>query len=190
MMFPRVFASAALAAILLASCQPGPQSGHAGSVALPAEHDPAVNWQDPCAANLTGVVEVLLLYYSQHHHLPATLEELPQKNLSGEPVSLVCPASHKRYEYFPDGFQAPSALIPSGMRLILYDVQPAHVLTQRVTDGTNDYDWKRPVRFGIVMLPPTSNRSLQMYVVPIEQGLLDVYLKSPQRQIIREIPTH
>jgi hypothetical protein len=188
----RFFSAAVLAGIFLAACQaPGTGAGgqaQSGKIVQPRENDPAVNWSDPCASNLVGITEVMLLYYSVHHHLPTTLEELPQKNLASEPLVLACPVSHQRYQYFPDGYHAPADLIPSGMRLILYDPEPAHILSQKVTDGHYDYDWKRPVRYGIVMLPPTPNHSIQMYVVPLEQNLLDLYLKSVQKTTITEIP--
>jgi hypothetical protein len=51
------------------------------------------------------------------------------------------------------------------------------------------------VRFGIVMVPPsrigsglTSAGGVQLYVVPIEQNLLDIYLKSPQPVMIQSVP--
>jgi hypothetical protein len=213
-----------LAAFLFASCQAPTASSNTPSdlrpaantdrLAEPQANDPSLNWTDPCAVNLGRVVEALLLHYSQHHHLPETLAELPKKSLDGEPISLTCPASGKPYQYFAQGFEPPVGLIVTGVRLILYDAQPVHERILKLTDGRRDVDIKQKVRLGIVMvppgrpgaapslgggnsqtpanepmvIPPTSAGGLQLYVVPIEQNLLDAYLKAPQRLQILPSP--
>jgi hypothetical protein len=198
--------------LLLAGCQastsPGRGLGGGGdgilqglsngkSGILPAgENDPSLDWSDPCAVNLNAVVESLLVYYSQHNQLPASLSQLPAKSIEGQTVRTTCPATNLPYTYVPAGLQAPREIIPSGVRLILYDAQPAHFRTLHLSDGTREAVVKQKVRLGIVMVPPakgvgmgfTSAGGVQLYVVPVEQNLLDLYLRGNQFIQVRPIP--
>ncbi len=198
----RSYAVALLGALTLAACQtstpaskapisPAPSGDDAAlSVAEPRENDPAMNWSDPCATNLVGVVEALLFYYSQHRKMPDTLSQLPATTLDGNPLSFICPESKKPYQYYPQGFEEPQELMPTtidasgnhnAQHLILFDAQPVHEITVHITDKSGKVQAiKQKVRYGIIKAATNPGQPIQMYVVPLTQPVLDAYLKSPQ----------
>jgi len=156
--------------------------------AIPGANDASLDWADPCINNLDEITGALLVYYGAHKALPPTLDQIPKLSPSGQPVSLTCPVSGKRYVYFPEGLTPPplvdtNGALHMGNLLILYDAEPSHHMIQHLTDGQNDYDLKKTVRFGIVMEPrrATMGQSVQLYVVPIEQNLLDMYLRNAEQ---------
>ena len=157
-------------------------------ILLPQEGDPSLDWSDPCASNLQALTGQLLFYYSLHKELPPTLADIPA--MPGETRALLaCPKTGKPYSYVPEGIRSPSDLLTidrktgmarEGNLLILYDSVPAHELTQRLSDGKKEWTEKQTVRLGIVMEPPTpQTKAIKMYVVPIQQALLDRYLRKP-----------
>ncbi len=155
---------------------------------VPGANDPALDWADTCASNLDELTGALLLYYSVNKALPPTLDQLPPLSPSGERISLTCPVSGKRYVYIPEGLKPPVIVndkgdFQEGTLLILYDAEPSHQMVQHLTDGNNNYDLKKPARFGIVMEPRRAvlGQSVQMFVVPIEQNLLDMYLRNSRQ---------
>jgi hypothetical protein len=77
--------------------------------------------EDPCAERLHDLSGRLLLYYSQHGRLPATLDALPPLD-PANPTPPVCPASGRPYVYAPAGVRVPDQ--PG--RLVLYDAQAIH----------------------------------------------------------------
>jgi hypothetical protein len=127
-----------------------------------------------------AVVEALLLYYGKNRKLPPSLNDLPTTTLDGGSLARACPVSGKPYQYVPAGLGAPADLIPTGMRLLVYDADPAHTVSQRVAYDNKEYDLRKPVRYGIVLRPHEPGEPVEMYVVPIEQSLLDLYLRSAQ----------
>jgi len=156
--------------------------------AIPGADDPSLDWADPCANNLDEITGALLAYYGAHKSLPPALGQIPAVSPSGQRVSLTCPVSGKRYVYDPEGLKPPplvdqNGVLHLGTLLILYDAEPSHHMIQHLTDGTNDYDLKKPVRFGIVMEPrrAVASQPVQMFVVPIEQNLLDMYLRNAEQ---------
>jgi hypothetical protein len=156
--------------------------------AIPGADDPSLDWADSCAANLDEITGALLTYYGSHRALPPTLDQIPKVAPGGERVSLTCPVSGKRYVYYPEGLKPPplvdqNGVLHMGNLLILYDAQPSHHMIQHLTDGKNDYDLKKAIRFGIVMEPRRAvlGQPVQMYVVPIEQNLLDMYLRNAEQ---------
>jgi hypothetical protein len=164
----------------------------AAAVAGPTQNDPTMDWADPCAQNLDELVSALLLYYGQHRALPPSLDAMPKTSITGQPISLTCPNSGRRYEYYPSGLKAPmeftyqraDGAYQEGSRLVLYDAVPVHQVGQRGAEGGGA---KRTVRLAIVMeqprpTPTVPNPSLQLYIVPLEQGILDMYLKANQTQ--------
>jgi len=159
-------------------------------VVMPQESDSALDPGDPCVNNLENLTGALLAYAAQKHHLPGALSELP-KEFAGETLSFSCPTSGKPYTYYPDGLRAPPELAPKlmnsdgsaveGNLLILTDSSPDHQVTRRLTDGKKNWSEKQQVRYGIVMEPPVRGKAVKMYVIPVEQSLLNLYLKA-QRQ--------
>lgn len=155
------------------------------TVLLPQEGDPSLDPSDPCATNLQTLTGQLLFFYSVIGTLPPSLDKLPK--MDGETASLVCPKSGKPYVYFPDGLRAPADLMAfdrktgsarEGNLLILVDSEPAHPYSQRLlVDGKEKVE-KQMVRLGIVMEPPTPGKSVKMYVVPVQQALLDAYRRA------------
>lgn len=165
-------------------------SGNPGgaTVAAPVQNDPTMDWADPCAQNLDEMVSALLIYYGQNHALPPSLEQVPRTSVTGQPISLSCPDSGKRYRYFPQGLRAPTEFTyqradgsyQEGSRLVLCDLVAAHPVGQRGAEGGGA---KRMVRLGIVMEVPqptltVPNPAVQMYIVPVDQGVLDMYLRA------------
>lgn len=76
---------------------------------------------DPCADRLHDLCQELLIYYTKHRELPASLAQLSKASGSGAaPIS--CPVSQKAYVYDPEGMAVPNW---SG-RLIVYDATPVH----------------------------------------------------------------
>lgn len=155
-------------------------------VVMPREGDPTLDWSDPCAANMQSLMGELLFYYTSHNKMPETLDQL--QAIPGEKVaSINCPKSGKPYVYVAAGLRAPEALSPGvsadglpleGNRLLVYDSVPAHRYTQHLTDGNRDWDVTQTVRYGVVMEPLEPNRPVKMYMVPVEQALLDMYLRA------------
>jgi hypothetical protein len=156
---------------------------------MPGSDDPALDWSDPCLTNLDEINGALLVYYGLHKSLPPSLEEMPRVSPSGERISLTCPSSGKRYVYYPEGLKPPvlvdqNNVLHAGTLLILYDAEPSHEMVQHLTDGKNNYDVKKKVRFGIVMEPRrVQSQTVQLYVVPIEQNLLDMYLRNAEQSV-------
>jgi hypothetical protein len=159
-----------------------------GPVVRAREDGPAWDWSDPCVENLQDLEGLLLLYYQQNHEMPASLADLKGKSPDDEKVSLVCPASGKAYVYNRMGLIPPADIVPEpqrargGDRLIVYDAEAAHEITQHLTDGTKDWDVKKMVRYGIVMKPPGTDGTLTLQVVPVEQALLDAYLRETRAE--------
>jgi hypothetical protein len=156
-----------------------------GPVTVPRENDAALNSADPCVKNLEDLTGALLFYYGMRRELPPSLDELPPLP-DGTKVSVVCPKSGKKYVFYPQGLPEPAEWLPvnapnSGNRLILYDADAVHEITRHLTNGSKDWDEKQVVRYGILMDPAQPGRPVKMYVVPIEQRLLDGYLKAGQR---------
>ena len=159
-------------------------------VVMPQENDSALDPGDPCVNNLEILTGALLSYAAQKHRLPESLSELPT-TFAGDTLSLSCPASGKPYAYYPGGLRAPPELAPKltnsdgspveGNILILTDATPDHTVTRRLTNGKKDWTEKQKVRYGIVMEPPARGKAVKMYVIPVEQALLNLYLKG-QRQ--------
>lgn len=171
------------------------QNGSGGL--LPGTDDPSLNWADPCAANLDQINGALLIYYGLHKEMPPTLDDIPKLSPDGTHISLTCPVSGKRYVYYPRGLRPPVMLdqngkLHPGTLLILYDADASHDMIQHLTDGQKDYDVKKKVHFGIVMDPPTGapQQAVQTYVVPIEENLLNMYLKNADQggPVIRPVP--
>lgn len=117
--------------------------------------DPAT-LTDPCAENLQNICEAMLLYYTTNKHLPAALPELQPYADAGTQLSFSCPVSGDPYSYAPQG------LITSGIhdRLVLYDANPVH----------NGHRW------GIVMTPAAPNQPVTLFVIPLNDSLLNAYL--------------
>jgi hypothetical protein len=96
---------------------------------------------------------------------------------------MVCPVCKKQYVYNREGLIPPIDIVPvhererGGDRLIIYDAQPAHDVTQRLTDGTKDWDVKKTVRYGVVMKPITGDGLLTLHVIPVEDDILAAYLR-------------
>jgi len=170
--------------------QPGNPAAGAAVAAIPGADDPSLDWADPCAGNLDEICGALLVYYGAHKALPPTLDQIPKSSPGGQRVSLSCPVSGKRYVYYPEGLKPPplidqAGVLHMGTLLILYDAEPSHHMIQHLTDGQNDYDLKKAIRFGIVMEPRRAvmGQPVQMFVVPIEQNLLDMYLRNAQQSV-------
>jgi hypothetical protein len=158
----------------------------AAPVLLPQEGDPSFDWSDPCAGNLQTLTGQLLFYYSAYGHLPPSLDQVPA--MPGEDkAALVCPKTGKPYVYFPQGLRAPPELMAfdrktgnarEGNMLILVDSVPAHAFSQRLLENGKERVEKQTVRLGIVMEPPGAGKSVKMYVVPVQQALLDAYRRN------------
>jgi hypothetical protein len=165
--------------------QPKGTASASTTVLLPQEGDPSLDPSDPCATNLQTLTGQLLFFYSVIGTLPPSLDKLPK--MDGETASLVCPKSGKPYVYFPEGLRAPADLMAfdrktgsarEGNMLILVDSEPAHPFSQRLlVDGKEKVE-KQMVRLGIVMEPPAAGKSVKMYVVPVQQALLDAYRRA------------
>jgi hypothetical protein len=145
------------------------------------------DWDDPCYNNLDELAGVLLAYYRDHKSFPPTLDQLPKTSLTGEKISLTCPLSGKRYVYRPEGIRPPLFIDQNDNPraagiLILYDPQPSHTTVVHFTKDGNDYDAKKPVHYGIIVLPAGTSPSQPMQVSPerIEPGILEMYLKNDQ----------
>ncbi len=155
-------------------------------ILLPQEGDPSFDWSDPCATNLQELTGQLLFYYSAHGKLPPTLDELPA--MPGEQkAALVCPKTGKPYVYFPEGLRSPPELMAfdrktgtarEGNMLILVDSVPAHAFSQRLLENGKERVEKQTVRLGIVMEPTSTGKAVKMYVVPVQQALLDLYRRN------------
>jgi hypothetical protein len=169
-----------------AASRPASPIPGAATLAIPGADDPSLDWADPCTNNLDEITGALLAYYGAHKTLPPALDQIPQVSPGGQRVSLTCPVSGKRYVYVPEGLKPPplvdqDGVLHVGTLLILYDAEPSHHMIQHLTDGKNDYDLRKMVRFGIVMEPRrVLGQAVQMFVVPIEQNLLDMYLRNAQ----------
>ncbi len=184
-------------ALLDSSWGTGGMEGVNGNVSLggppaimPAENDQALNPNDPCVNNLENLTGALLEYAGLKHRLPGSLSELPAES-DGQKLSFSCPVDGKPYVYYPDGLRAPKELAPKmvdqngaplqGNLLILVDADAAHQVTERLTNGQKSWSEKKMVRYGIVMEPPQQGKAVKMYVIPVEQALLDMYLKEQKR---------
>ncbi|HVT82567.1 MAG TPA: hypothetical protein VHM90_18140 [Phycisphaerae bacterium] len=163
--------------------KPGPKTD--APILLPQEGDPSLDPTDPCAANLQELTGQLLLYYATVGNLPASLDQLP--DVGGEKAGLACPKTSKPYVYFAAGLRAPADLMTfdrktgnaqEGNMLILVDRDPAHPYSQRLLVNGKERVEKQTVRLGIVMEPPMPGKSVKMYVVPVQQALLDAYRRN------------
>lgn len=174
-------------------------SGLFETAVMPAENDSSLDPSDPCVNNMENLTGALLAYAGEKRHLPDSLSELPA-TFAGEKLNFSCPVDGKPYTYYPFGLRAPPELAPKmansdgtpmqGNLLILVDAEPVHEVTQRLTDGTKSWSVKKKVRYGIVMAPPHPPQAIKMYVIPVEQALLDMYVKEQKRENsnpIREI---
>jgi hypothetical protein len=157
---------------------------------LPATalEEPTSDWDDPCFNNLDELAGVLLAYYRDHKSFPPTLDQIPTTSLTGEKISLTCPVTGKRYVYRPEGIRPPLFIDQNDNPraagiLVLYDPQPSHTTVLHFTKDGNDYDAKRPVHYGIIVLPAGASPNQPMQVCPerIEPGILDMYLKNDQK---------
>jgi hypothetical protein len=77
---------------------------------------------DPCATQMQGVSEALLLYYASHHQLPQKLDDLRTITEVDSPLVFVCPASGEKYMYDRTGLYAEG----KSRHIIVYDPTPAH----------------------------------------------------------------
>ena len=145
------------------------------AVSMPKANDARLDITDPCLSNLTNIIGSLYIYYSKHNALPESLEQIPKLSPEGDAISFNCPGSGKPYIYFPQGFQAPKVQD----LLILFDPAPIHRGSPRQNpDGSNAPP--ESLRYGIVMEPPRPNAPVKMFVIPLQQSLLDYYIQSPQ----------
>lgn len=110
---------------------------------------------DQCADHLQEICGLILQYYVDNRHLPATMEELQALAVSqAEPADLfVCPVSHVRYIYNPTG--VPMSTLNPPARLIMYDAEPVH----------------HGHRWGITVSPPMSGHPLICRVVVVPNNL-------------------
>ena len=125
-----------------------------GGCQVPAERErvPAL---DACAERLHEISGRLLLYYSTHRRLPASLEALPALRGAGAEPPRVCPVSGKAYLYRPEGLALPGG----GGRLVVCDAAPSHsggrwaiVLSREAPSA--------PLAARVVWLPETRMRSI------------------------------
>jgi hypothetical protein len=72
----------------------------------------------------------------------------------------------------------------SNVSLVLYEAVASHKMTQHLTDGNKTWDRVKTVRYGIVVDPPARNGAVQVHVVPIEDKLLEMFLK-PRQVFVR-----
>jgi hypothetical protein len=77
---------------------------------------------DSCGVQMGNIVEALLLYCERFRQLPPSLEDLQKTRDVESPLALVCPISHKPYQYEPRGLSRPGL----DKRIIIYDPQPSH----------------------------------------------------------------
>lgn len=112
---------------------------------------------DRCADRLQEICGEMLEYYAIHRQLPATIEELQALAAQdGEPAYLfVCPVSHQRYIYNPEGIALPGMSPPA--RVVLYDAEPVH-------EGH---------RWGVAVSIPVGNHPLIAKVVRLPDGLIE-----------------
>ncbi|MGN6368725.1 MAG: hypothetical protein ACTHN5_10720 [Phycisphaerae bacterium] len=117
--------------------------------------DPAT-LSDPCSDNLQNLCEAILLYFTANKHLPPTLQDLQPYAEKGAPLQFKCPTSGDAYAYEPQGLSA------AGVhdRLLVYDTRPVH-------EGH---------RWGIVIAPPRPAQPITVFVIPLQQSLLNAYL--------------
>ncbi|MFI5377939.1 MAG: hypothetical protein ACHRHE_01420 [Tepidisphaerales bacterium] len=87
----------------------------------PAGTAPITN-TDPCATRLHDICGALLLYYVDHHRLPARIEELTEYPDFKDIREFRCPVSGQAYIYNPVGVVSPD----QPTRVILYDPVPSH----------------------------------------------------------------
>jgi hypothetical protein len=77
---------------------------------------------DACSERLQDMCGLFLIYESQQHHLPQSLDDLKSVPGASDVGDFVCPVSKQPYTYNHDGLPAPSG---TG-RIICYDSTPAH----------------------------------------------------------------
>jgi hypothetical protein len=115
----------------------------------------AISNTDPCAMRLHDISGALLLYYSTHRELPATLDELKDLGAS----EFTCPVSHQAYVYDPRGLPAPDG----NARVVVYDAVAAH----------------RGLRLAISVVPPEQGTALVTKVIALPPNWKPVTTPQP-----------
>lgn len=103
---------------------------------------------DDCSLRLHDVAGYLLQYYTAHHELPQSLQEL-QPMAGDRELPLTCPVSGKPYQYHPDGLVAAAGQ----KQLLLVDPEPSH----------NGHRW------AIVTMPPSGKTPLGLWVIQLKE---------------------